>query len=116
MARLRVGRSYWLDTFGRRAQQFPTLSRDLNADVAIVGGGITGCSAALLLARAGATVVLVDAQRIGLGSTAASTALLMQEPDTDFRHLARRYGASKTRRIWTRSRQAVKDFTAFLRE
>jgi glycine/D-amino acid oxidase-like deaminating enzyme len=114
--RLRVGRSYWLNSFPARAQQFPTLRRDADADVAIVGGGITGCSAALLFARAGARVMLVDAQRVGRGSTAASTALLMQEPDTDFRHLARRYGAAATRRIWNCSRRAVTEFTALLHE
>ena len=32
----------------------------------------------------GAQVVLIEAKRIGRGSTAASTALLMQEPDADF--------------------------------
>ena len=114
MARLRLGRSYWLDTFTGQAMRFPTLDRPLTADIAIVGGGITGCSAALLFARAGARVVLVDAGRVGRGSTAASTALLMQEPDSDFRHLVRRYGAGVTGRIWRCSRAAVDDFSRFL--
>jgi glycine/D-amino acid oxidase-like deaminating enzyme len=115
MPRLRVGRSYWLDTRGAKAQRFPTLRRDTDADVVIIGGGITGCSAALLCARAGARVVLLDAHRIGRGSTAASTALLMQEPDADFRQLARRYGTTITGRIWRRSRAAVREFSTFLR-
>jgi glycine/D-amino acid oxidase-like deaminating enzyme len=116
MPRLRVGHSYWLDTEKRQPQRFPTLRRDTDADIAIVGGGITGCSAALLLARAGARVVLVDAMRIGRGSTAASTALLMQEPDTDFRQLAQRYGPTVTRRIWRCSRTAVREFSTFLHD
>jgi len=115
MPRLRVGRSYWLDTFGGRAPRFPSLSHDVDADVAIVGGGITGVCAALLFARAGAGAVLVDEQAIGRGSTAASTALLMQEPDTDFRKLAGRYGEAAARRIWNCSRRAVTEFTALLR-
>jgi glycine/D-amino acid oxidase-like deaminating enzyme len=116
MPRLRIGRSYWLDVHQTRGQRFPALRADRDTDIAIVGGGITGCSAALLAVRAGARVVLVDAAQFGRGSTAASTALLMQEPDVDFRQLADRYGAAVTRRIWTCSRKAVKDFTTLLRD
>ncbi len=41
---------------------------------------------------------------------------LMQEPDADFSDLVRRYGAAVSRRIWQRSREAVRDFTALLAE
>jgi len=114
MPRLRIGDSYWLDVNRRHPRPLAALRGDRQADVAIVGGGVTGCAAALLFAQAGARVVLVDAARIGRGSTAASTALLMQEPDADFRQLTRRYGASTTRRIWMHGRGAVKDFRMLL--
>ena len=78
------------------------------------GGGFTGCLAACLFADAGLRVVLLEAQRIGRGSTAASTALLMHEPDVDFRDLAARYGVSRTRRIWMRSRASVRGLTRLL--
>jgi glycine/D-amino acid oxidase-like deaminating enzyme len=107
MARLRLGHSYWLDVSRGRAPRLPSLRGRHTADIAIVGGGVTGCAAALLLARAGARVVLVESQRIGRGSTAASTALLMQEPDVDFADLAERYGPAVARRMWACSRGAV---------
>jgi glycine/D-amino acid oxidase-like deaminating enzyme len=107
MARLRIGHSYWLDTFRKRVPRLTSLRGRHQADIAIVGGGVTGCAAALLFARAGARVVLVEARRIGRGSSAASTALLMQEPDVDFGDLAERYGPSVARRIWACSRGAV---------
>jgi glycine/D-amino acid oxidase-like deaminating enzyme len=109
MPRLRLGRSYWLDMFRGRAPNRPPLRGTYRADVAIVGGGVTGCAAALLFARAGASVALVESARIGRGSTAASTALLMQEPDTDFLDLSVRYGYDTTRRIWQRCRRSVGD-------
>jgi len=107
--RLRLGHSYWLDVFRGRPPRLPALHGEHLADIAIVGGGLTGCAAALLFARAGARVALVDGARIGRGSTAASTALLMQEPDADFLDLARRYGGSAAARIWRRARGAVQD-------
>ncbi len=73
----------------------------------MVGGGITGVSTAWMFARAGLRVGLVESARVGRGSTAASTALLMQEPDTDFVELARRYGVRRARRAWQLSRRAT---------
>jgi glycine/D-amino acid oxidase-like deaminating enzyme len=108
MSRLRRGASLWLHARKVEPARAPALRGHHSADVAIVGGGITGCATAHQLASAGARVVLIDAARIGRGSTAASTALLMQEPDADFGELAGRYGARRAREIWETSRLAVR--------
>jgi glycine/D-amino acid oxidase-like deaminating enzyme len=110
MPRLRLNRPIWLDrdrTAG--APRFPRLSSRLDVDVAIIGGGVTGAAVAWRFAEAGARVALVDAARIGRGSTAASTALLMQEPDEDFAILAAKYGRNRARRIWQASRAATRE-------
>ena len=48
---------------------FPALDGDTRADVAVVGGGYTGLSAALHLAERGRDVVLIDAHRVGWGAS-----------------------------------------------
>ena len=83
--------------------------------MAIVGGGITGAAVASFFARAGISVAVVDAARVGRGSTAASTALLMQETDADFRELAARYGTARAARMWDLSRDATRGFIRTLR-
>jgi glycine/D-amino acid oxidase-like deaminating enzyme/nitrite reductase/ring-hydroxylating ferredoxin subunit len=50
-----------------------TSFREVPADVAVLGGGIVGVTTALLAARDGARVVLIEAGRIGRGVTAQST-------------------------------------------
>lgn len=47
----------------------PTLSDDRTADVAIIGAGFTGLNAALVLAEAGASVIVVDAEQPGFGAS-----------------------------------------------
>jgi len=48
------------------------LRGDLHADIAVVGGGIAGCSAALHLAQRGYRVVLLEARTIGYGASGRS--------------------------------------------
>ena len=75
----------------------------------MVGGGFSGALIALSLAEAGASVALLESARIGRGSTAASTALLLQEPDMNLEDLAERYGVPASRRIWQASSDAARD-------
>ena len=88
MPRLRIDVPLWLKRGApARRAQFPVLRKNLAVDVAVVGGGITGAAVAWRFAEAGVSVALVEGRRIGRGSTAASTALLMQEPDEDLASL-----------------------------
>jgi len=107
MGRLRRGTSLWLDQYDGPTLEAPPLRGRHEADVVIVGGGITGCLTAERLARGGLRVSLLESKRIGRGSTSASTALLMQEPDVDFGDLAERYGRRTTATVWAASRRAV---------
>lgn len=47
----------------------PAARDDLQADVAVIGGGFTGISAALHLAERGAQVVVLEAERVGWGAS-----------------------------------------------
>ena len=52
----------------------PALQGTVDCDVAVVGGGIAGCSTALHLAERGYRVVLLEAERIGHGASGRSGA------------------------------------------
>jgi glycine/D-amino acid oxidase-like deaminating enzyme len=117
MSRLRVGASLWLEgesTRTARQRRYPSLDHAIDVDVAIVGGGTSGATVAWAFASAGVRVAVVEAAFVGRGSTAASTALLMQEPDEDFQELERRYGRAAATRIWELGRLATRDFVATL--
>ncbi|HEY8219077.1 MAG TPA: FAD-binding oxidoreductase, partial [Methylobacter sp.] len=64
--------SIWEGT-AKKGSAFPALTGDKEADVVIIGGGITGLTAAMLLSEAGKKVVLLEAWQIGLGTTGNST-------------------------------------------
>jgi glycine/D-amino acid oxidase-like deaminating enzyme len=66
-----------------------------NFDVAIVGAGISGALVADALIATGRRIVVIDAGEPGLGSTAASTALLQYEIDTHLSDLAQMLGPDR---------------------
>ena len=56
--------SIWLKEYN--APEFPSLDRDLEADAAVVGGGLAGILTAYFLAEHGKRVVILEGRRIGL--------------------------------------------------
>ncbi|PWE58141.1 FAD-dependent oxidoreductase [Metarhizobium album] len=83
------------------------LQESFAVDVAIVGGGITGALAAERMTALGFTVALIDREQPGLGSTAASTAMLQWEIDCTLTELAGFYGFDRAAAIYRRSLAAV---------
>lgn len=64
--------SLWLDTAAQT--DYPELAGRHEFDVAVVGGGVAGLTAALLLKRDGARVAVIEAERVGHGVTGCTTA------------------------------------------
>jgi len=112
---LRSGRSLWLERGARANRRYPTFGGKHEASVAIVGGGMTGALVAHAFASAGVSTTLLEASMVGQGSTAASSALLLQEPDLELTQLANRYGLRTSRRIWQLSRDSVHALVNLLR-
>ncbi|WP_300435364.1 FAD-dependent oxidoreductase [Christiangramia sp.] len=87
---------------------FPSLEEDLKVDVAIIGGGITGISAAEMLHKNGLSVTVLEARRIGKGSTGQSTGNLYAITDQLLHNLESKYDKDKLKKI-VESRQAAMD-------
>jgi glycine/D-amino acid oxidase-like deaminating enzyme len=112
---LRSGRSLWMDRAGRVIRRYPTFTGTRETSVAIVGGGMTGALVAHAFASEGISATVLEASVVGQGSTAASSALLLQEPDRELTQLADRYGLHASRRIWQMSRDSVYALVSLLR-
>jgi glycine/D-amino acid oxidase-like deaminating enzyme/nitrite reductase/ring-hydroxylating ferredoxin subunit len=72
--------SIWEST-AEKGRAFSALAGAKEADAVIIGGGITGLTAALILSEAGKKVVLLEALEIGLGTTGNSTGNLYMTVD-----------------------------------
>ena len=88
--------SLWLATTEDEGA-FPRLDRPLSVDVAVLGGGIVGISTALLLKRAGMTVAVIEADRVGAGVTGHTTAKLSSLHGLAYTRLSSNFGEDGAR-------------------
>ncbi len=77
----------------------PPLKEAVEADIAIIGGGIAGCSAALHAAEAGARVVLVEGRSIGWGASSRNAGHLPAATKQEPEEILRIYGREAGERI-----------------
>ena len=80
---------------------------DLYVDVAVVGAGITGTTAAMLAKLGGKRVALVDARVVGGGVTGGTTAHITEAIDTRYATLEQRFGLDGARLAADSSRAAI---------
>ncbi len=71
---------------------YPSLKQDVECEVVVLGGGITGALVTDKLVEAGLDVVVLDKREVASGSTSATTALLQYEIDTPLTELIERLG------------------------
>lgn len=105
---LRSHYPYWLLKNGLM-YVYPSVQENMKCDVAIIGAGISGALAAWELTKAGYEIVIVDKRHAGMGSTAASTALLQYEIDTPLYELIEKVGYENAVKSYKLCRQAIYD-------
>ncbi len=101
--------SVWSSTANTAA--YPVLSENVESDVLVVGAGITGLTAAMRLAEAGASVTLVEARRIGCGVSHRTTAHMTEMVDCGYSHVESAFGADAAHLVASSSRAALDEIT-----
>ena len=88
---------------------FPQLDGNLQTDVLIIGGGLTGLLCARKLNRAGVDCVLIEQNRIMSGVSGRTTAKLTAQHGIIYDNLLQKYGLEKARQYWHVNRDAVQE-------
>jgi glycine/D-amino acid oxidase-like deaminating enzyme/nitrite reductase/ring-hydroxylating ferredoxin subunit len=106
--------SVWLATTPET--DFPPLDRSLTVDVAIVGGGLAGLTAATLLKAAGRTVAVIEARRIVHGVTGNTTAKITSLHTLIYRHLIKHFGEDRARAYGEANQTAIEQIAQLVQE
>ncbi|KAF3889350.1 MULTISPECIES: FAD-dependent oxidoreductase [Nostocales] len=106
--------SYWIDSTSEN--NFSPLLNTVTVDVAIVGAGIAGITAATLLKRAGKTVAVIESNRIATGVSGHTTAKITSLHQLIYAELIEKFGEEKAR-VYAQSNQAALErIAAFVEE
>lgn len=97
--------NYWLDTVQMPAGSPSDLPE--RADVAIVGAGFTGLSAARTLAKRGAKVAVLETNTIGWGASSRNGGMVLTGMKVGVETLAGRYGMDATKRMYAASLASI---------
>ena len=97
-------RSWWLPVAPDTA--FPPLRDRLSVDIAVVGGGIVGLTAALLLKQAGRTVAVLESRRVARQVSGLTTAKITSLHGLIYTGLVRRFG-DDVARLYGESNEAA---------
>lgn len=86
---------------------YPVLDRDIDVDVAIIGGGIVGITSAFLLKRKGLKVAIIDANRIIKGTSGHTTAKITSQHNLIYDKLINKFGEEKARQYADANEYAI---------
>jgi glycine/D-amino acid oxidase-like deaminating enzyme len=101
--------SYWL---AEPSAPLPRSALVGPADVAVVGGGVTGCSCALTLARAGLGVRLFEARQIAGGASGRNGGFALRGGSAPYPVLAESIGRERAAELWRFTERALDELAA----
>ncbi|WP_208440327.1 NAD(P)/FAD-dependent oxidoreductase [Bartonella raoultii] len=106
------GVSWYEDTLKERPS-YPFLNEQLQCDVVIIGGGLTGLSAAYHLAKFGVHVVLCEASRFGDGASGRNGGQLGTGHRQWVETLEKKYGFERSKALFDLAEEAKRDILSW---
>lgn len=113
-ASLKTHRSFWIAS--TLESNYPALTQNLNVDVAIIGAGLVGITAATLLKKAGKTVAVLEAGRVAEGVSGHTTAKVTSLHHLIYSRLIDQIGQAKARLYGESNQAAIEQMATLVRD
>jgi gamma-glutamylputrescine oxidase len=103
------GTPYWL---AEAHEPLPRVELDGPPDVAVVGGGVTGCSCALVLAEAGIRVRLYEAREVASGASGRNGGFALRGGAAPYPVTAESIGREQAAHVWRWTEEELEHLAA----
>ena len=108
-----IKNSYWLDY---KYDPSEPLTKNIDVDIAIIGGGVTGISAAYYLSDSKLKVALIEKHTIASGSSGRSSGALVPGLGIDFWEHVVNFGEKRAALIYKETQNIIKDIATIINE
>ena len=106
--------SYWVES--TKKTDYPKISENMDTDVLIIGGGITGIMTAYMLSNSGLNICLVDADRMAMGVTANTTAKITSQHGLLYDYLLNSFGFETAKGYLDSNEDAIKTISDIIKK
>src|ERR1700688_2817672 len=106
--------NFWLTTV--EAPQIAVRDLPASVDVAVIGAGFTGLSAARTLVKGGARVAVLEAENVGWGASCRNGGMVLSGLKLGTATLIARYGREATKHMYAASLESIDCVEALVRE
>ena len=112
---LSADHSYYQATRNRQVDAAP-LTGSVHTEVAVLGGGLSGASAALRLAQQGVETALIEARQFGWGASGRSGGQVICGYSCGQEKLEKLVGRARAQALWQHARNATDHTAALIRQ
>ena len=104
--------SYWNEF--EKERKYPKLSQDITADVAIIGGGLTGIQTAYYLQNRGYKVVVLEKDKICFGTSGGSTGKITSQHGLLYKYLEDSNGINFAKKYYEANEEAKENISKII--
>ena len=98
--------SFWI--LNSENTNYPTLDKNIETDYLIVGAGLTGLHTAYLLAGQNKKITVIDADKVGYGSSGRNTGKITSSHGLIYDSISKKYGDEKARLYYEANQKGVR--------
>ena len=107
-------KSYWIDSV-KEKDKYPKLENDLDVDVCIIGGGLTGITTAYYLSKYNLKTVVIEKDRIGESTSGNSTAKITSQHGLIYKYLSDSKGKDFASKYFEANEKAIENIEKIVR-